>query len=102
MTDKSWKAWERRVARLFKGKRRGAYTGDGGQGKNDIIVEGWSIEVKLLSRPTYQQMFDACLQAEVNKENDLDIPVAIVKKKNARDNDALVILRLEQFKEFFI
>lgn len=102
MSDKAWKAWERRVASIFGGQRRGAYTGSKSQGKNDIIVDGWSVEVKLLSRPTYQQMFDACKQAEANIETILDIPVAIVKKKGARDKDALVIMRLEQFREFFI
>jgi len=102
MSDKSWKAWERRAAAVFGGKRRGAYTGDGNAGKTDIIVDGWGVEVKLLSRPTYQQMFNACVQAETNREKDTDIPIAIVKKKGARDNDALVIMRLEQFKEFFV
>jgi hypothetical protein len=98
----SWKAWERRVAKIFGGKRRGAYVSDGKIGKNDIIVDGWSIEVKLLKRPTYQQMFDACIQAEKNSEISSDIPIAIVKKKGVRDKNALVIMRLEQFKEFFV
>jgi hypothetical protein len=102
MTDKSWKAWERRVAKIFGGVRRGAHTSDGVQGKNDIIVDGWSLEVKLLSRPTYQQMFDACIQAETNVEKPEDIPIAVIKKKGIRDDNALVIMRLEQFKEFFV
>lgn len=102
MGDKSWKAFERRISKIFGGKRRGAYTYDGTMGKSDIIVDGWSVECKLLSRPTYQQMFDACKQAETNKENELEIPVAIVKKKYAKDDDALVIMRLEEFRQFFI
>jgi len=102
MPDKSWKAWERVVARIFGGIRRGAYTGSGGTGKSDVIVDGWSIECKLLSRPTYQQMVNACLQAEANAENPKDIPVAVVKKKYAKTGDALVIMRLEKFKEFFV
>ena len=102
MTDKAWKAWERTVSRIFGGKRRGAYTGSGGKGKTDVIVDGWAIEAKLLSRPTYQQMMNACLQAETNAEKPLDIPVAIVKKKHAKINDALVIMRLEKFREWFV
>lgn len=98
----SWKNWERRVSKIFGGVRRGAHVSDGKKGKNDIIVDGWSIEVKLLRRPTYQQMFDACLQAENAKENDLDIPIAVVKKSGVRDKNALVIMRLEQFEKFFI
>jgi len=98
----SWKNFERRIARIFGGKRRGAYVSDGIKGKNDIIVNGWSIECKLLKRPTYQQMFDACIQAEKNKEETNDIPIAIVKKSGVRDNNALVIMRLEQFKDYFV
>jgi hypothetical protein len=98
----SWKNFESRIAKVFRGVRRGAHVSDGEKGKNDIIVDGWSIECKLLKRPTYQQMMDACLQAEAAKENDLDIPIAIVKKNGVRDKNALVIMRLEQFKEFFV
>ena len=47
-------------------------------------------------------MFDACLQAEKNKEQELDIPIAIVKKSGVRDKNSLVIMRLETFKEFFV
>jgi hypothetical protein len=98
----SWKYAERRIAKIFGGERRGAYVSDGKSGKNDIIKDGWSIEVKLLSRPTFQQMFDACLQAESNAESEMDIPVAVVKKKGMQYKDSLVIMRLEKFEEFFI
>jgi hypothetical protein len=98
----SWKNFERRIAKVFGGTRRGAHVSDGTQGKNDIIVDGWSIECKLLSRPTYQQMFDACIQAEKAMETPLDIPIAVVKKKGVKDTDTLVIMRLEQFQDFFV
>ena len=76
----SWKNFELRIARFIGGKRRGAYVSDGKTGKSDIIKDGWSIECKLLKRPTYQQIFDACIQAETNAESSMDIPIAIVKK----------------------
>ena len=100
----SWKAFELRIAKIFKGKRRGAYVSDGKKGKTDIIVEGFAVECKLLKRPTYQQMVDACKQAENNAEKITDIPIAIVKKNSQgiRDIDALVIMRLEMFREFFL
>lgn len=98
----SWKAFELRIAKCLGGKRRGAYVSDGKRGKSDIIKDGWSIECKFLGRPAYQQMKDACLQAERNAENELDIPIAIVKKKGERDKDSLVIMRLETFKEHFV
>lgn len=90
------------IAKYFGGKRRGAYVSDGKSGKSDIIKDGWSIECKLLTRPTFQQMFDACLQAESNAESEMDIPVAVVKKKGMQYKDSLVIMRLEKFQEFFI
>ena len=103
MTDKSWKAWERRVAKYFGGQRRGADYGDRRGGKNDIIVAGFSIECKLLKRPTYKQMFDACIQAETNSENIIDIPIAVVKKnlQGLKDKVALVVMRLGTFLDFF-
>ena len=98
----SWKGFELRISKWFNGKRRGAYTSDGKTGKTDIIADGWAIEVKLLKRPTYQQMYNACLQAEKNKENENDIPIAIVKKNGVHDKNSLVIMRLEEFREHFV
>ena len=106
----SWKNFESRIAKIFGGKRRGAYVSDGQSGKNDVVsengspLEGWSIELKLNKRPTYQLMFDACIQAENSVEVFTDIPIAIIKKnhKGIKDKDSLVIMRLEKFREFFI
>lgn len=102
MTDKAWKAWERRIAAIFGGTRRGAYTGNGRQGKTDIICPGWAVECKLYSRPTWSVIQDAARQAESNAETNLDIPVGVVKQKGALDRDALVVMRLEKFIEFFV
>lgn len=102
MADKSWKAFERTVAKIFGGKRRGAYTGTNGAGKTDVIAPGWAIEAKLLARPGYQLMLDACRQAEANRENSLDIPVAVIKRKGDQVKDSLVVMRMEEFEQFFI
>jgi hypothetical protein len=105
MADKSWKAYERRISRWFPGAtRRGAHTGDGESGRNDIICKGWSIECKLHAYLNYQKILDAVRQAEANKENYNDIPIAIVKRKGSQDQDkdSLVVMRLETFSEFFI
>jgi hypothetical protein len=103
MPDRSWKAWERRLASWFpNASRRGAYTGSRSNGKSDLICAGWSVEAKLLSRPSFQVLLDACYQAEENQDHPGDIPVAVIKRKGDRDTDALVIMRLETFKEYFI
>ena len=95
----SWKSLERRVAHYFGGQRRGADYGDSRGGKNDIIHPHFSIEVKLLGAPRYQQMVDACKQAEAAAEPHQE-PIAVVKRKSARDMDALVCMRLETFLEW--
>ena len=53
MTDKTWKALERRICKIFSGTRRGAdYVDARGKGKNDCVgTEGWSIEIKYMLRP---------------------------------------------------
>lgn len=103
MTDKAWKAWERTVAAIFGGKRRGAYTGANGQGKSDIVdVPGWSVECKLYSNPTFDTLLAAAKQAEKNCEDPSDIPVAVVKRKGGRTENALVVMRMETFREFFV
>jgi hypothetical protein len=92
------------VLAKFGGKRRGADFGGVRAGKNDVIVDGWSIECKLLSRPSYQNKLDACRQAENNAESPYDIPVAVIKRKGrgTKNKDALVCMRLETFREWFL
>lgn len=100
MADKSWKAFERRIAKAVNGQRRGAdfRNRERGGGKDDIVHDHLSIEVKLLKNVSYCNLLDAAKQAERNAE-DGKLPIAIIKKKNARDADALVVMRLERFLE---
>ncbi len=98
MGDKSWKAWERRIAAYLgpEAKRRGADFGGRTGGKDDVIHSVYSVEAKLLSKPTFGLMLEACRQAEANAEEG-KIPVAVVKKKRSLDMDALVVMRLERW-----
>ena len=99
MPDAAWKAFERRIAKLFPGGRRRGPDVTGG--KSDVVCDGWAPECKLLSRPSLSDLLDACRQAEHNAR-DLQTPVAIIKRKNARDSDTLVCMRLEVFAEWFL
>ena len=91
------KAFERRVAKLFpNGRRRGADTRGERAGKSDIICDGWAPECKLLARPSFHDLLAAARQSESNAE-ELQTPVAIVKRKRDRDADALVVMRLATF-----
>ena len=96
----TWKDFERRIAAIFGGKRRGAYVANEEGGKSDIIHPHYSIECKLLGAPTYSAMLAACRQAEDNADSPLHEPVAVVKRKNARMKDSLVVMRLETFREW--
>lgn len=98
-TNPSWKKFERRVAEIFGGKRRGAYTGDGENGKTDIIHDHFAIEVKLYGAPGYAVLLKAAKQAEDNAEPGQE-PVGVVKRKGASDDDALVVMRLKTFREW--
>lgn len=98
MPDKPWKQFERRIAKLFGGKRRGSDFRSETSGKDDIIHPVYSIETKLLSRPSFSDLQDAVEQAERNSPP-TKVPLAIVKRKNADDRDSLVVMRLETFLE---
>ena len=96
MGDKGWKGFERRIAKLVGGKRRGPDFRSNDGGKDDIIHPHFSIECKLLSRPAYCHMLEAALESEAQAKPHQE-PVAIIKRKlrGSPDSDALVIQRLE-------
>ena len=100
MPDAGWKAFERRVAALFGGRRRGAYTGGREGGRSDVIALGFSIECKLLGRPSYADLLEAARQAE-RAAGPTELALAIVKRKRAEDADSLVVMRLETFLGWF-
>lgn len=103
MVDKLWKACEREIAKWFPGaRRRGADFRGENAGKSDLVCPGYSIEIKSLQRPTYGQMVGAVKQSEDNRSNPNEIPLAIIHKVNDRYADALVVMRLETFSDFFI
>lgn len=100
MPDAAWKAFERRIAAFFGGQRRGADFRGANGGKSDVIARGFSIECKLLGRPSYADLLEAARQAEASASA-IELPIAVVKRKRAQDSDALVVLRLETFLDWF-
>jgi hypothetical protein len=103
MSDKTWKKAERKIAEYWPGaRRRGADFRGENAGKSDLIMPGYSIEVKHSSRPTFGLMKTAVEQAELNQEKPDDIPVAVIHKKGEKYDDSLVIMTLKKFQEFFI
>lgn len=102
MPDAGWKKFERRIAKYFpEGRRRGPDYRGANAGKTDIISPGWAIECKLYKNPTFQVMLDAALQAETNRPEPDDIPIAIIKKKGLQDKNALAIFLWSTFMDNF-
>jgi len=99
VSDKAWKQWERTVAKIFGGVRRGPDTRGEQGGKTDIIHPHFAIECKLLGAPGYADMLAACKQAEANAGPGQE-PVAVIKRKNKRIEDALVVMRLPVFRDW--
>jgi hypothetical protein len=106
MADKSWKAFERRIAKLFGCKRRGAdFRGELG-GKDDLTHAHYSVECKLLSRPQWNDIERACIQAECaayeTATSPSREPIAIIKKKFDEDDNAFVVSRLSTWKTWHL
>jgi hypothetical protein len=101
----TWKAVESAIAKYWPGgKRRGAdyRARDRAGGKNDVITEGWSVEIKHSKRPTWGLIVGAVRQARTNRENVDDIPVAVIHKAGTQYGDSLVVMLLSDFKDYFI
>ena len=101
----SWKHFERRIAAVFGLKRRGADYGDRSGGKSDAVnLDGsesahWSLEMKLHKRIGYQLLLDACRQAEAAAKPGQE-PVVVAKLPHIADGNALVVQRLETYREW--
>jgi len=102
---KTWKSVECAIAKFFpRGKRRGAdfKNREGAGGKNDVITEGWSVEIKHSKRPTWGLMVAAYSQAKANMDNPTDIPVAVIHKEGTEYRRSFVVMTLEDFANHFI
>ena len=96
MPDRTWKKAERKVAELLGGQRIPV----SGRGDRPDIEHGWlSIECKLRRRLP-QWLLAAVEQAE-RAARPGQLPVAILHQAGARYRDALVVLRLGEFEEWF-
>ena len=101
MPEPAWKGFERRVATILGGKRRGAGTSEAGEGKCDVIVPGMAPELALLGRPSFSDLLSKARQAEKNAQPG-QLPIAIVKRKRDHDDNALVVMRLEEWTKWYV
>lgn len=101
MPDKVWKRVERDVAAYFGGERRGADFRDESGGKNDILKEGYSIEVKHRKSPRWGEITAAVKQAKDAAEPG-DIACAVIHQKGSKIKNSLVVMTLEDFIDWFV
>ena len=97
----AWKAFERKIAEVLGGKRRGPSVGGSAGGHNDIIHPHWSAECKLLGAPGYAVILEAVMQAERNAEDETQCPIAFVKRKGASMDNTLCVMRLKTWREWY-
>ena len=96
---KDWKACERKVAALLGGKRI-PVSGRGRGDNPDVHHELLSIEVK--SRKTIPAWLeDAMRQAEASAK-DGRLPVVVLHQDHRPHTESLVLLRLEDFADYYL
>ncbi len=98
MGDKRWKATERRIAALLGG-RRVPVSGRGRGDQPDIAHPWLALEVK--DRATLPAwLLDALAQAEASA-TPAQLPLAVLHRGGDRHDQALVVLRLADFVNWF-
>ena len=94
MTDKTWKAVERTIAKRLGGKRIGCT----GQATADVVNDWLSVEVKTRKRlPAW--LFRALAQAQLFAGDKL--PVVVLHETGSRHDNDVVVLRLKDFVDWF-
>lgn len=90
----SWKNFELRIAKFFNSKRVGA----SGTETTDVYHDLYNIECKLGYGSGAKQR--AWLK-QADKQNG-KLPIVIWKPKGIRDEDSIVLVRLKDFKDFYV
>ncbi len=98
MPDKRWKATERRIAALLGG-RRVPVSGRGRGDQPDVAHPWLAIECKDRAALPFW-LLDALAQAEASATAD-QLPVAVLHRAGDRHDQALVVLRLADFVDWF-
>ena len=98
MSDRAWKAWERTLARLLGG-RRVPITGRARGDVPDISHPWLAIEAKVRREIPFW-LEDALRQAEASA-GPTQPPIAVIHKHRTAHGQALVVLRLRDWLDWF-
>lgn len=100
MPEKAWKYWERKIADYIGGKRvpvTGRTRGDA----PDIEHNWLSPEVKYTSGTLPKKWYEARAQAEASARA-RQLPVQIYCEKGMKTGDAFIMMRLSDFKDWWL
>lgn len=96
MPDKAWKAFEREIAKRFHGKRAGP-TGKEGP---DVIHPLWAPECK--TRKKLPRLLVDAMDQAVHNSPPGKVPLVILHQAHDEFDQALVIIRLQDFEDWFV
>jgi len=98
MSDKLWKAVERKHAEIFKGKRIPVNSTDGAE--YDVVSNAFSIESK--ERQSYPSwLIDAVSKIEARCKTGT-LPIVILHEKGQLYDNDMVVIRLKHFRDYYI
>jgi len=98
MTNKLWKSVERKVAELLGGKRVPVHSTSGI--KSDVDHEWLSIECKERQNPI--RFLEKSMQQAVRNASENKLPIVVVHIKGSEYLSDYVILRLGDFRDWFV
>lgn len=91
----TWKRAERRVAKALGGKRLPV----SGTEAPDVVTEWVCVEVKY--RRAFPLWLTEALDRAVRHAKDSQLPVAVLVQRGRRTSNAMVVLKLKDFREHF-
>ena len=102
MTDKTWKARERRICRSLGCLRRGPDYADAEGGKTDCCDEcPYSVEIRNRKNIPFAQVRDQVNKATIRAGAD-QIPIAIMFQPGMHDEQGIVCMSFHTFREWFV
>jgi hypothetical protein len=87
--------YEKRYEKIFKARRIVDQSG----GSCDLINDWLAVEV--FQKPIPEYLKEELAQA-VKSANVFRLPIAVWREKNKKDMEALVVMRLQDFKEWYL
>ena len=96
MPDKAWKAFEREIAKRLGGQRAGPLGREG----PDVLHPLWAPECKM--RKKLPRLLTEAMDQAVTNTPPGKIPLVILHQAHDEYDQALVVMRLRDFEDWFV